>query len=229
MSTGPTSSNESLTVLHIFRRYNTILTVFRAENFHGHDCHIIGRNVFRVIAACILYVALFLVFALNLYSCFDPNLNWTNRAFKLGIVIIMLQQILVVLLLTLQNRRIYATFDHIQRMIESRKILVFFQFRYNFSISTLFELELFCPFARNEIFASILRGARSKACQIHSLSVPSMFYGSIDYVFSSGTSATVLYDLRSSGSEYMDTSAWLSVSETNEKNTNSVHSIVIFG
>lgn len=126
MSTPVAPSNEPLSVLGVFRAYNTIITVFNAENFHGHDSDIFARNVFRAIAAVVLYVGLFLVFALNLHSSFDTNLDWTQREFQLVIVLIMFQQMFMVLSLSLQNRKIYGTFDRIQRLLLDRKIVCWF-------------------------------------------------------------------------------------------------------
>lgn len=123
MSSPVAPSNGPLSVLGVFRAYNTVITVFNAENFRGHDRNIFARNVFRAIAAAVLYVGMLLVFALNLHSSFDANLDWTQREFQLVIVLLIFQQMFMALSLSLQNRKIYGSFDRIQRSLADRKIV----------------------------------------------------------------------------------------------------------
>lgn len=129
MSAVPLTSNQSLTVVSSFRRYNEILTYFNLDNFYGHDRDTIVHNVIRFIGAVILYTGLFLVFAFNLYYAYvDTDLELAQRIFQMSAVIIMLQHILMALSLTLKNRQIYKTFDRIQKMMEGRKTPLCFFF-----------------------------------------------------------------------------------------------------
>lgn len=116
------------TKIHVLRGFDPIartLTVYDSENFAGsNNRRVIRENIFRAFVYSGLILTLAILACFNCRWCFLPGIEWSERAFHLAMMLVLVQQLVIFSSTTKQSRQIVDFVKQLQRTVDSRRHLV---------------------------------------------------------------------------------------------------------
>lgn len=109
-------------VLSGFKPLARTLTVYNSEQYdRSNSPQEIGVTVLLAAGFTMLQLSLVIMMVVNILKVIDAELDWTVRAFHLALMLGQIQQFLIAASMTRENRQIADAFEHLQRIVESRK------------------------------------------------------------------------------------------------------------
>lgn len=109
-------------VLKEYRPYQRILEAFNSENFHGKNPKEIVINILYALCFTAIFVAMAALAILSCWYCMEIEFNIGILSITLPIVLSLVQLLLIHSSLIWKNRLIRTTIDHLQEMIDRRKL-----------------------------------------------------------------------------------------------------------
>lgn len=115
-------------VLRGFRPLARSLTVYNVDHFNRNNnglLQIMG-SAFRALGYTALVSTLAILACFNCRWCFLPRIEWSERAFHLVMMLVLIQQLVIFTTMTNKNRKIVDTVHLLQKTVNSRKNLSVF-------------------------------------------------------------------------------------------------------
>lgn len=118
--------------VHVLRGFDPIartLTVYDSENFGRHnDRSVFMQNILRAIGYSGLILTLAILACFNCRWVFLPGIEWSERAFHLAMMLVLIQQLVIFSSTTNKSRRIIDFVKQLQQSVNSRRNLKPFSF-----------------------------------------------------------------------------------------------------
>lgn len=110
-------------ILVEFRKFSQILTLFNSDNFQVMDRKTWWRN-FSIAASFLISLAfIFFLLVSVVWYCFDCGFAISETAFAVPVILVIFQVIGTYISMALENRKIAQVIDHLEEIINKRKIL----------------------------------------------------------------------------------------------------------
>lgn len=112
-----------LDVLRGFRPLAHSLTIYNTKHFNYNENGLLALilNILRALVYTALVSTLAILACFNCRWVFLPRIEWSERAFHLAMLLVLIQQLFIFVTMTQKNHQISDTLEQLQRTVNSRK------------------------------------------------------------------------------------------------------------